>query len=58
MLTLSEQAIEPCPSMANSVDSAFLTGIAKMDQRLVIFLDLEKVISVEEHGELKAVSMA
>jgi chemotaxis signal transduction protein len=37
-----------------TVDSAFITGIAKMDRRLVILLDLTKVLSTEEKAELLA----
>jgi chemotaxis signal transduction protein len=34
------------------VDSAFITGIAKVDDRLIILLDLAKVLSSEEQSEL------
>ena len=35
--------------------SAFLTGIAKVDQKLIILLDLEKVLSPEEKAALQTV---
>jgi len=39
-----------------TVDSGFITGIAKVDERLVILLDLGKVLSLEELADLGAVS--
>jgi purine-binding chemotaxis protein CheW len=52
VLTISEEIIEETPSIATTVDSNFITGIAKIDQRLVILLDLERVLSSDEQGEL------
>jgi purine-binding chemotaxis protein CheW len=46
VLTISEQAVEPAPNITTTIDSSFITGIAKIDQRLVILLDLEKVIAI------------
>jgi purine-binding chemotaxis protein CheW len=55
VLTLPDQAVEPLPAMATTIDSAFITGIAKMDPRLVILLDLSRVLKAEEQGELQEV---
>jgi purine-binding chemotaxis protein CheW len=46
VLTINEQAVEPAPNITTTIDSSFITGIAKIDQRLVILLDLEKVITI------------
>ncbi|HHW15345.1 MAG TPA: chemotaxis protein CheW [Firmicutes bacterium] len=43
VLRLDEGAIEPPPASASTVDSAFIKGIGKIDERLIILLDLEKV---------------
>jgi purine-binding chemotaxis protein CheW len=48
VLTISDEIIEPTPPMVMTVDSSFITGIAKLDGRLVILLDLTKVLSSEE----------
>jgi chemotaxis signal transduction protein len=40
------------------VDSAFITGIAKLEGRLVILLDLGKVLSLNEQEKLMALSAA
>lgn len=45
VLKVSQNAIQPPPPMATSVDSAFICGIAKINNKLVILLDLEKVLA-------------
>ena len=54
VLTLLETDIEPTPSMAVDIDSGFITGIARLDERLVILLDLAAVLSGEEKIEMQA----
>jgi len=56
VLRVSEEAIEPPSALVATLDAAFITGIAKVGQRLVIFLDLTKVLSHEEQPGLQAVS--
>jgi purine-binding chemotaxis protein CheW len=53
VLTVNEQAVEAAPAITASVDSTFITGIAKIDQRLVILLDLGRVLSIQEQGSLQ-----
>lgn len=43
VLRLDESAVEPAPERAAGVDSAFIKGIGKVEDRLIIVLDLEKV---------------
>ena len=54
VLTIPEQSVEPTPPIAMSIDSSFITGIAKIDQRLVILLDLGRVLSGSETESLAA----
>jgi chemotaxis signal transduction protein len=37
-----------------TIDSAFITGIAKVDERLIILLNLGRVLLTEEHSDLQA----
>ena len=55
VLRVPENAIEPPSQLVTSADSAFITGIAKVDERLVILLDLSKVLSADEKSELHSV---
>ena len=52
VLTIPDQNVEPAPPIASTVDSSFITGIAKVDQRLVILLDLGRVLSGNEQESL------
>jgi purine-binding chemotaxis protein CheW len=60
VLRVSEEDIEPPSPIITTVDgdwsgrNAFITGIAKVDERLIILLDLAKVLSLEEQADLRA----
>jgi purine-binding chemotaxis protein CheW len=56
VLTIPEQSIEPPPSMVTTVDTAFIVGIAKVDERLIILLDLAEVLTLQERAELHAMA--
>lgn len=45
--------IEPAPEVIGSVDVDYIDGIAKVDDRLLILLDLHRVLSKEELKEMK-----
>jgi purine-binding chemotaxis protein CheW len=61
VLGVSEEDIEPPSPIVTTVGSAFITGIAKVsgqgpegtEGRLIILLDLAKVLSTEEQAELQ-----
>ena len=52
VLRISSAITESTPPMISSIDSHFITGIAKLDDRLLILLDLEKVLSFSQQSEL------
>ena len=52
VLTISDSFIEPPPVITTSLDSDFISGIAKMDNRLIIILDLTRVLSHEAQTKL------
>jgi purine-binding chemotaxis protein CheW len=45
VLTVSEEAVEPAPAIAMTVDSNFITGIVKISMNLVILLNLARVLA-------------
>jgi purine-binding chemotaxis protein CheW len=53
VMTISGQMVEGPPSIAASIDTGFITGIAKIDQRLVIMLDLVNILSNQERSDLE-----
>jgi chemotaxis signal transduction protein len=56
---VAEEEVEPPSPLVTTVDgdrsgrNAFITGIAKMDNQLIILLDLVKVLNTEEQAELE-----
>jgi purine-binding chemotaxis protein CheW len=55
VLTLDPAQVEP-PPLTRSVASQFVEGIAKLGDRIVILLDLHKVLSVEEQEQVLTVA--
>jgi purine-binding chemotaxis protein CheW len=52
VLRLDESSVEAAPERAAGVDSAFIKGIGKVEDRLIIVLDLEKVFDLSALQEL------
>jgi purine-binding chemotaxis protein CheW len=52
VLSVPDDAIEAIPVTVSSVNSAFLKGIVRMENRLIILLDLGKVLDFEEQQAL------
>jgi len=48
VLTIDDAVIEPPPPMVSNINSEFIVGVAKIDKRLVILLDLSKVLTFDE----------
>jgi len=48
VLKLLPEAIEEPPQMVASVGVEYITGVAKVKERLVILLNLDRVLSVED----------
>lgn len=53
VIRINVSAIEPTPQITKGVDAYFLNGVAKMNERLVVLLNLERTLSAEEAKELK-----
>ena len=49
VLRLSAGAVEPPSSVITTVESEYLVGIAKLESRLIILLDLEQALSAMEN---------
>lgn len=56
VLRVPEDAIEPTPPIVTTVDSAFITGIAKLEGRLIILLDLGKILSINDQEKLMSMA--
>ena len=55
VVQLAQEAIEPTPEFGTSVDTSFVTGVGRLEDRVVLLLDIDKVLS---SGELDAIAQA
>ena len=54
VLRIGGEIVEPAPAMVCGVDSNYVQGVGKLDDRLRILLSLERLFSQEELAELDA----
>jgi purine-binding chemotaxis protein CheW len=54
VLRISSKIVEPAPSMVCSVDSDFIAGVGKLDDRLLILLDLARLFNAEQIDAARA----
>jgi purine-binding chemotaxis protein CheW len=54
VLRISRDVTEPPPPIVAGVQSRFITAVAKLEDRLLILLDLEAIFSDEEREELRS----
>ena len=48
VLRIQSNTVEPPPSVVAGVESEYIKGVGKLDDRLLILLDLDKLIPLEE----------
>ncbi|MBI3544117.1 MAG: purine-binding chemotaxis protein CheW [Deltaproteobacteria bacterium] len=48
VLSISDQDIQPKPDIASNKNTAYITGVSKQGERLVLLLDLAKALDVED----------
>ena len=58
VLRISSSITEHTPPMVSSIDSEFITGIAKLNDRLLILLDLERVLTYSQQKELDKIDIS
>ena len=52
VLRIPASTIEPPPEVVSSIDSDYIRGVAKLEDRLLIYLDLSRILSGEERKVL------
>jgi purine-binding chemotaxis protein CheW len=55
VLRISTSNIEPPPPVT-TIEVDFIEGVGKLDERLIIILDIDRILSKEERGELVNIS--
>ncbi len=58
VLRLNTDAIEPAPEMMTGVDTEYIRGVGKIEDRLIILLDLARIISSGEKREMETAELA
>ncbi|MEW6733244.1 MAG: chemotaxis protein CheW [Acidobacteriota bacterium] len=53
ILRVSPDMIAPPPELISEVGAQYITGIARISERLIIMLDLRRILSAEELGRLE-----
>ena len=48
VIDINGNDIEPSPSLGDKINTAFISGMAKVDEEFLILLNVEKVMSVDE----------
>ncbi|WP_053218405.1 chemotaxis protein CheW [Virgibacillus senegalensis] len=56
VIDIDPDLIDPAPKMAGGIHSAFLKGVAKLEDRLLIMLDFASIFDIEEMQEVKEIS--
>ncbi|MGR6835249.1 chemotaxis protein CheW [Syntrophomonas erecta] len=56
VLRLPVSSIEPPPAVVGGINAEYLTGVGKLDDRLLILLDMDKILSEGEKAELAGVA--
>jgi len=49
---LNDTDIDPTPDIVSGVDRKYISGVGKLDSRLIILIDLEKVLTEEEKEKI------
>lgn len=53
VLTLDESQIENPPELVAGIDRDYIIGIGKVDEKIIVLLDLEKILSEQEQKEIE-----
>jgi len=54
--TLSPEQIKPAPEMGSALDTEYLIGLGTIDERMLILVDIDKLMSSVEMGLIDKVS--
>lgn len=54
-IKLDESEIDPAPSIVSSVEREYIDGVGKKEDRLIILIDLGKILTEGEREELKGI---
>jgi purine-binding chemotaxis protein CheW len=56
VITLSPDQIKPAPEMGTALNTDYLIGLGTLDQRMLILVDIDKLMSSAEMGLIDAIA--
>lgn len=56
VITLMPEQVKPSPQMGTTLDADYLIGLGTRDQRMLILVDIEKLMSSREIGMIEALA--
>ncbi|MFP4528281.1 MAG: chemotaxis protein CheW [Candidatus Kapaibacterium sp.] len=57
VIRIKSEITEPPPPMVAGIDSEYITAIGKLEDRLLILLDLNRILSAKQQEELKELDL-
>ncbi len=58
VINVQAEMLEPAPSFGSGVDVAFLMGLAKVNSKVVMLLDVDRVLADTEMSSIQEMSMS
>lgn len=52
-IKIDDADVDPTPNMISNVDMNYIIGVGKREDRLIILIDLEKILTEDEREKLK-----
>ncbi|QXM05783.1 chemotaxis protein CheW [Crassaminicella indica] len=56
VLRINEEDIEPAPEIVTGVDKKYITGVGKLEDKIVLLLDLEYILTDYEKEQIQQIS--
>jgi purine-binding chemotaxis protein CheW len=53
VLALTEDQISPSPDIESSVSQEYITGVARIEKKLILILDIEKALSIDDLAAIR-----
>lgn len=53
VIRINESNVDPAPEIVAGIDRQYITGVGKIDEKIIIMLDLDKIFTQEEKDKLE-----
>lgn len=55
VLRINDENIEPAPELVAGIDKKYITGVGKLDDKIVLLLDLEYILTDDEKDKIQQI---